>query len=66
MTIASAPSASGGYPPNILSLHLSRALSHSVLERIAAWWQSLWDKAAELRQRMFDNDDWPDDWGLGV
>jgi len=38
-----------------------------MFERIAAWWCALWDKAAELRQRMFDNDDdWPDDWTFGI
>jgi len=40
-----------------------------MIDAIKAWCKALWDKAVELRQTRFDNgddDDWPDDWGLGV
>jgi len=39
---------------------------------LKAWWLDMWDKAADLRQRMFDeypsagqdDDDWPTGFGV--
>jgi len=64
--MVSARNANGACLPNISSLRPTIVRSRLMLNRIAAWWHALWGKAVELRQRMFDNDDWPDDWGLGV